>query len=398
MLRSSSICTSFLYNYLVSSDDKDKGGDKLTKDAKRLRCLSNTLKDYGGVLSKLSQILCLDDKDNNVFSECKPFSKEKTIKFFKRFIINSDLPVNNVDFNVYKSGSIGQVHKAVYEDKKIVFKVQYVGLQEQVKCDLKILDKVASYLFYFSDIKNAMKDIKLKMNEELDYELEKNNQDNMYKLFKKTKYVKIPKVISELSNDKILAMYYIEGKSLKDFIDNSTQDERNVVGENMIKFVFESLYSHNILYSDCHYGNFLVTQDFNICVLDFGCIHYVGDELMDNMRSLHLALLESDKDRFYELVETIGIIDKKISEKSRAYIYDYFKIQYEPWISDEFEFTDEWLDTCSDKDTDLMKEWKLPDNMVYFNKIPYGFYHILTKMKLQGSFLNIFKNILNKDE
>lgn len=398
MLRSSSICASFLYNYLVSGDDKDKGGDKLTKDAKRLRCLSSTLKDYGGVLSKLSQLLCLDDKDNNVFSECKPFSKEKTIKFFKRFIINSGLPVNNVDFNVYKSGSIGQVHKAVYEDKKIVFKVQYVGLQEQVKCDLKILDKVASYLFYFTDIKNAMKDIKTKMTEELDYELEKKNQDTMYKLFKKTKYVKIPKVISELSNDKILAMYYIEGKSLKDFVDNSTQDERNVVGENMIKFIFESLYSHNILYSDCHYGNFLVTKDFNICVLDFGCIHYVDDKLMDNMRSLHLALTESDKDKFYELVETLGIIDEKISEKSREYIYEYFKIQYTPWISEEFEFTDEWLDICSDKDTDLMKEWKLPDNMVYFNKIPYGFYHILTKMKLKGSFINIFKNILNKYE
>ena len=216
----------------------------------------------------------------------------------------------------------------------------------------------------------------------------------MYKFFKKIPYIKIPKIIPELSTDKILAMYYVDGISLKNFVDNSTQEERNLVGYRMINFVFKSLYTHSILYSDCHYGNFLITKDHNVCVLDFGCIHYIDEKLIENMRKIHISLLESNKDFFYELVEEIGIIDKKISVESKEYIYEYFKLQYEPWLSEDFEFNDEWLDICSDKDTDLMKEWKLPDNMVYFNKIPYGFYHILTKMKVKGQFLNIFNSLL----
>jgi hypothetical protein len=47
------------------------------------------------------------------------------------------------------------------------------------------------------------------------------------------------------------------------------------------------------------------------------------------------------------------------------------------------------------KETELMKEWVLPQDMVYFNKIPYGMYHILTKLKLKGGFLEVFDEIFN---
>ena len=98
---------------------------------------------------------------------------------------------------------------------------------------------------------------------------------------------------------------------------------------------------------------------------------------------------------FYNIVEKIGIINKDISSKSKKYIYDYFCIQYTPWTSKEFEFTEEWLDMATDKDTELMKEWILPSDMVYFNKIPYGMYHILTKLKLNGRFIELFDDMFN---
>ena len=60
MIRSTSICAKFIYKYLMSgSDSTDENGKIIDKDVQKLRCLSNTLQNYGGVLSKLSQILSL---------------------------------------------------------------------------------------------------------------------------------------------------------------------------------------------------------------------------------------------------------------------------------------------------------------------------------------------------
>jgi predicted unusual protein kinase regulating ubiquinone biosynthesis (AarF/ABC1/UbiB family) len=394
MLRSSSICTSFLYNYLTSdSECSDENGNPLDKKCQKLRCLSETLESYGGVLSKLSQMLSLNDQNSTVFSDCKPFSKEKTIQYFKEFIKQSNLGVENVDFNVYKSGSVGQVHRAVHKNRDIVFKVQYVGLAEQTSSDLAMLDKISSYLYYFADMKHAMVDIKTKMYEELDYRLEAINQKKMYNIYKNSDFVEIPKIISKLCTDKVLGMHFVEGKSLTNFIDNSTQEQRNKFGMCTVKFIFENIYEHGILYSDVHYGNLLVKEDSTICVLDFGCLHTIKKTLVNHLRNLHQSIRYDDKDSFYTIIEEMGIIKNDISEPSKKYIYEYFRIQYTPWIEEEFEFTEEWLDMATDKDTELMKEWTLPQDMVYFNKIPYGTFHILTKLKLKGKFREVFDKL-----
>lgn len=394
MLRSSSICMSFLYNYLTSdSECTDKNGNVLDKKCQKLRCLSDTLQSYGGVLSKLSQMLSLNDENSSVFSDCKPFSKEKTIRYFKEFIQNTNLHIKDVDFNVYKSGSVGQVHKCKYKGENVIFKVQYVGLAEQTLTDLNMLDKITSYLYYFADMKEAMVDIKTKMYEELDYKLEAKNQQMIYELYLGNKDVEIPKIIPELCNDKILGMTYIKGRSLDNFIENSTQEQRNKLGMCIVKFVFENLYKYGILYSDVHYGNFLVKDDSTLCVLDFGCLHKIKDHLLENIRALHISIRNKDKDSFYSTVKLMGIIKEDISQKSKDYIYEYFKLQYEPWTSEQFVFTEEWLDVAVEKETELMKEWLLPQDMVYFNKIPYGAYHIFTKLKLEGKFLQVFDKI-----
>jgi predicted unusual protein kinase regulating ubiquinone biosynthesis (AarF/ABC1/UbiB family) len=397
MLRSSSICTSFLYNYLMSdSKCNDENGKPLDKNVQKLRCLTDTLESYGGVLSKLSQMLSLNDQNSSVFSDCKPFSKEKTIQYFKDFIEGVDVPLQSVNFDVYKSGSVGQVHKAKYNGKDMVFKVQYVGLAEQTITDLNMLDKITSYIYYFSDMKNAMIDIKTKMYEELDYNIEARNQKIMYNMYKDNDFIEIPKIIPNLCTGNVLAMYFVNGRCLSNFIIDSTQEERNKFGMCAVKFVFENIYKHGILYSDVHYGNFLVKDDSTLCVLDFGCLHYINDTLLNHMRDIHRSIRTGNKDKFYKTVEEMGIIKKNISELSRKYIYDYFCIQYEPWTSEEFEFTEEWLDIATDKETELMKEWTLPQDMAYFNKIPYGMYHILTKLKLKGNFIKVFDKMFEE--
>ena len=392
MLRTTSLCTSLLYNYITTSSIDSKE-ETLDNKGKKIACLADTLEKYGGVLSKISQILSLDDLNNTSFSNCKPFSKKKTIKYFKQFIKESNYKLTSVDFEVYKSGSVGQVHIAEYNNSKIIFKVQYVGLATQTITDLNILDNIALYLYDFSNLKHALSDIKKKIYEELDYKNEAYNQKIIYEIYKKSEYIQVPKIITKFSTCNVLAMYFVEGQSISEFINNSTQDNRNIFGTCIVKFIFETMYKHGILYTDIHYGNFLVKKDFTLCVLDFGCLQKINQELLKNMCKLHYSIQQDDSEKFYKIVQDIGIIKNDISQQSKIYIYEYFKLQYLPLISEEFEFTQEWLTKFSHKETELMKEWTLPSDMVYFNRIPYGLYHILTKLNFKGQFKHIFNEI-----
>jgi predicted unusual protein kinase regulating ubiquinone biosynthesis (AarF/ABC1/UbiB family) len=404
MLRSGSVCMSFLYNYLISEaviNNNEKGGDVLGKKATKLKCLVDTFQSYGGVLAKLSQIICLgeNDQNNNVFSDCKPFSTEKTCKYIKNLFENENdffKDVKSIDYEVYKSGSVGQVHKAIYkDDKEIIIKVQYIGLKEQVKTDLFLLDTIITCLYSFVNLNNAISDIKSKIQEELDYNIEYHNQKIMYDNWLQHNYIKIAELIPEISNETLLSMYFIKGENLNDFIGNSTQEERNNIGMLMVEFVFTNIYKYGILYSDIHYGNFLIQDKKTIYVMDFGCIHDIDDTLVNNFTNLYKALLYDDKEIFYDIIEKMEIINKDISPESKDYLYEYFKRQYEPWLSDNFEFTSEWVKITDYKNIDLMKSWNLPSNLLYFNKLPYGMYHILGKMNLKGNFLTFYKKLLN---
>jgi len=406
MIRSGSICLTFLYKYLMSENEistNENGGDILKKKGTKLKCLSDTFQSYGGVLAKLSQIISFEHKDSSVFSDCQPFSKDKTIEFLKNeYKTNPEFfkYIKEIDFEPYKSGSVGQVHKATYfnkkqnKDEKIIIKTQYVGLEEQIQTDLFILDKLVNYLYSSSDLSNAMVDIKTKLYEELDYTLEFNNQKRIYDIWKENKNIKIAKLIPSICNNKFLAMKYIEGESLNDFINNSTQEQRNKIGMSIVKFVFKNLYKEGIFYSDIHYGNFLVKDKSILYVMDFGCIHYIEPELLSNLKKIHISIINQDIEQFYHIITELGIINENISKESKEYIYEYFKLQLEPYISEEFEFTEKWLDKAVYKNIDLMKEWSLPSNMVYLNKIPYGMSHVLVKIGLKGKFLSFFTEIL----
>lgn len=402
MIRTGSICVSLIYNYLKSQHNKQSDGSKdLENKASTLNCIRETFENYGGVFSKLAQLLCLGDEnesDNKVFSECKPVNTEKTIEYLKtEFKNNKDFfhNIKSIDFEVFKSGSVGQVHKGkLHDDTDIILKVQYVGLSEQIKSDLVILEQIINFLYSFSDLTNALKDIKKQINEELDYNTEYKNQQIMKELWKDDDGIKIAELLPICSTN-IIGMHFIKGESLNDFILNSTQEQKNDIAVKLIKFTFFNIYKNNTFYSDIHYGNFLITDKSVLNVMDFGCLNEISDSILLNFKKLNKALRNDDEELFYESVYSLGLIDEMTSIESKEYVYEYLKIQYSPWTKNEvFYFDREFLDKSMYKNTDLMKEWKIPPSMVYLNKIPYGLFHVLTKLNASGNFSLIFDDLI----
>jgi hypothetical protein len=106
-------------------------------------------------------------------------------------------------------------------------------------------------------------------------------------------------------------------------------------------------------------------------------------------------LINKNKQKFYSITNDIGISTESISPESKEYLYEYFITQFEPWISKKFLFNQEWLDKVTAKNFELMKEWKLPEGLVYFNKIPYGTIHLLTKINSEINCYDTLAKILN---
>ena len=82
-------------------------------------------------------------------------------------------------------------------------------------------------------------------------------------------------------------MEYIDAEGLTSFIENSTQEEKNLIGKYIVEFIFVNFYKHGIFYSDIHYGNFLIKDKQVLYVTDFGCINNIDDILLNNLKNLH---------------------------------------------------------------------------------------------------------------
>jgi predicted unusual protein kinase regulating ubiquinone biosynthesis (AarF/ABC1/UbiB family) len=397
MLRSGSICLSFLYNYITDNNDKDV--DEFRKKHNALVCLSKTFENYGGVLAKVAQIISYAEgnSDTTVFDECKPFNAKLTTDFISNLIKNEPFLSNLLSFdkNVFKSGSIGQVHKAVLKNStRVVFKVQYVGLYDQSFKDLKIIEQLINFLYKnHSALANAMVDIKDKLADELNYTIEAFNQTLFYKLWINDNTIIIPKIIPNLCSDKVLCSEFIEGESLHNFIIDSNQEQKNFIGYKIFEFIFTSLFLHKLFYSDIHYGNFIIQNKNTLCVMDFGCINRMDDALVQNLILLVKSVYHKDKTAFFSVVYDLKIINDSVSIPSKEYLYFYLSFLIQPFVTENFTFTDDWLEIAVQKNFDLMAEWFLPPNMVYLNKIPYGLVHIFVKLQLQSNFLQLFQKL-----
>ena len=380
--------------------DRDQDTD-LNSKSKSLKKLASVFSSYGGVLGKIAQTLSLENQQSNVYDNVRSLASDDTHKYVTDVLTKSD-EFNNitVENSIYMSGSLGQVYKALDKDgEQIIIKVKYVNVDEETKGDLGIVKLLINYLMSGNHLQNALIDINEKMLEELDYSIEITNQINIKKIWDaQSSHIQIPTVYPDLCSSNVIVMEFMQDfKSMREFLVESNQDEKNKIGNLLIQFIFENLYLHNIFYSAIHYGNFLIKDNNTLCVLDFGCITYYEDVMISNLKTIHEKLYNQDKDGFFEIMTTIGILMDETSDESKSYCYDFFKLQYEPLLKDGFVLTDEWVDMAGEKNTELMKEWGLPIGFIYLHKIPYGMYHILAKMNLQvdcGKYL--YDNYINK--
>jgi predicted unusual protein kinase regulating ubiquinone biosynthesis (AarF/ABC1/UbiB family) len=169
--------------------------------------------------------------------------------------------------------SIGQVYRAQLKDgTEVAVKVQYPGVAAAVRADMKNLGlmlRLIQRVVPGVDTDAIAQEIRLRVGEELDYELEARNQRAFAAVFRGHPFVVVPDAIPDLSGKRVLVSEYVEGRPFEAIRDDP-EATRDRVGEIIYRFFCGTLYRRHEFSGDPHPGNFLLQADGRVAFFDFG--------------------------------------------------------------------------------------------------------------------------------
>ena len=209
------------------------------------------------------------------------------------------------------AASIGQVYRArLHDGRDVAVKVQYPGVAQAVRADmqnlgiiLRLMKRIAPGL----DVKSTAEEIRSRIGDELDYELEAQNQRTLARIFRGHPFIQVPEVISSLSREKVLVTEYVTGLGF-DAIKELDQETRDRVGEIVFRFYFGCMYRHRQFSGDPHPGNFLLLPDGRMAFLDFGLFKVMPRNLIELELETQRAGHEGDAQRLWEIWAEGGLL------------------------------------------------------------------------------------------
>jgi predicted unusual protein kinase regulating ubiquinone biosynthesis (AarF/ABC1/UbiB family) len=203
------------------------------------------------------------------------------------------------DERAFAAASIGQVHRATTLDgDEVVVKVQYPGIAEAVESDLRnatMLLPLIRRLAPGLDVKPLFNELRERIGEELDYELEAQHQRRIQRLFRGHPFITVPRARTELSTRRVLVSDYVEGERFE-AVRARDQAQRDRYGEIVFRFYFGLLYRHRLALGDPHPGNYLLCPDGRVAFVDYGLVRDLGASRIDAERAIALAVRDDDPD------------------------------------------------------------------------------------------------------
>ena len=178
------------------------------------------------------------------------------------------------------AASIGQVHRAITHDgRAVAVKVQYPGIAETMAADLDnvaLLRRMLKITAPNQDVDGLVAELRDRVLEELDYRREAGNQRLLADYYDGHPTIHVPRIIDELSTRRVVTSELSDGARFAELATWS-QEERDLAGETIYRFVFRSLYEVHAFNGDPHPGNYLFHGGGRVTFLDFGLVKHFTD-------------------------------------------------------------------------------------------------------------------------
>jgi len=363
-----------------------------------------SLSELKGSALKIAQMLSMDknimpksyvDKFSQSQYNAPPLSGPLIVRTFTKHFGKTPEQIYD-KFNTVSSNaaSIGQVHEAVLNGKKLAVKIQYPGVADSISSDLKLVKPFAFRLLGMSEkeLNIYVKEVEERLLEETDYELEVRRSIQFSEACKNLNNVVFPVYYPELSAKRIITMDWLEGMHLKEFLrTNPNQALRDRIGQALWDFYNFQQHELRAVHADPHPGNFMITPDEKLGVIDFGCIKELPDDFYYPFFSLVSKGILSDKDKTIDAFRKLEMIHE---DDTPAQVEFYYKAYQEmiglfakPYMSETFDFSQQGffdeLYAYGEKIAKMpeFKQARGVKHFIYVNRTNFGLYTILQELK-----------------
>ncbi len=248
------------------------------------------------------------------------------------------------------AASIGQVHRAVWEDgREVAVKVQYPGAGEALLSDLSQLSRFARLfgpLVPGMDFKPLIAEMRDRVAEELDYALEAEAQHSHAVEFADDPDVVVPDVVFQA--EQVLVTEWMEGVPLAEVISGGSTEERDRAGQLLAHFLFAGPARTGLLHADPHPGNFRLLVDdgpaegWRLGVLDFGTVDRLPEGLPLPIGTALRLALDDDAESVHRMLREEGFVKPAIALDPDA-VLDYLRPIIEPARAEKFTFDRGWM-------------------------------------------------------
>jgi predicted unusual protein kinase regulating ubiquinone biosynthesis (AarF/ABC1/UbiB family) len=381
--------------------------EKLDKD--NAEDIYQSLSELKGSALKMAQVMSMDknmlpkamtDKFAQAQYNAPPLSYPLVVKTFRQMFGKTPTELfDSFEKEAKHAASIGQVHLAAQGSLKLAVKVQYPGVADSVKSDLKLVKPIAMRMLHMKEkeIKQYMQEIEGKLLEETDYLLELKQSMEIVEACSSLNGVYFPKYYPEFSNKRIITMDWIEGMHLKDFLaTNPSQEVRNMVGQRMWDFYDYQVNELNLIHADPHPGNFLFQEDGSLGVIDFGCVKRIPKEFYTVYFQLLNPSYHMDDDKLKDLYHKLEFLLESDNKETEELFFNLFKESMDllvyPFTNETFDFADEaYFDRIYKKGEELSKSKDVRKggkargsrHILYINRTYFGLFSILHELKAE---------------
>jgi predicted unusual protein kinase regulating ubiquinone biosynthesis (AarF/ABC1/UbiB family) len=367
----------------------------------------NSLSELKGSALKVAQMLSMDknllpqayqQKFAMAQYSAPPLSYPLVVKTFKASLGKGPEQIfDTFTHQAKNAASMGQVHQATLKGKKLAVKIQYPGVGDSVKSDLAMIKPIALSMFKLNPLEydTFIQEVELRMLEETDYQLELRRSIELSEKTRHLEDIVFPQYYPELSSRRILAMDWIDGKPLGEIRESDLPAGTALrLGQAMWDFYHFQMHQLKAVHADPHPGNFIVTPEHKLGIIDFGCVKEIPEEFHAiYFRLLDRDLLTNEKKRD-AVFSYLRFIYPDDSPEEKIFFTDVFSqliaLLARPFQSEVFDFADEGyfeaMYAYGEKLSNMkaLRESKKPRGQrdaIYLNRTYFGLYNILHDLK-----------------
>ncbi len=400
-------------------------GNKITKDKNEEEALKtlnednaadiyDSLKELKGSALKVAQMLSMEknilpqayvEKFSLAQFSVPPLSGALVRKTFRKYFgKNPEDIFDQFSPESINAASIGQVHKAVKNGNNLAVKIQYPGVRESISSDLKMVKPIAMKMFNIKKegSESYFQEVEDKLFEETNYDLELKRSQYFAEQCEHLPNVVFPKYYPEYSCEKIITMDWMDGRHFSEFVkEKNSQSDFNKIGQTLWDFYMYQMHSLKMVHADPHPGNFLVSDDKELLVIDFGCIKEIPADFYKPYFELAKRENLNNADIFREKLYQLEILRDDDSPEEQIFFtklfYELLELFTRPFNSEIFDFSDE---SFFQEIADLGQRYAKMSNMkgmnsnrgskhfIYLNRTFFGLYNMMHDLRAENMIIN----------